>query len=480
MITVVIIIVIINIVTVVGTIIFLNKKNIENEEKMLLNQINENNQQNFEENKKKFDEIEKTISLNAKNNLLEGINNLQNKLSENNEKLLLGFNQLGQNLSGTMNDNNQLLSKNHTENSQLLTSSMNNNIQKLSVRLNENNTALTGVMTENNQNLTKNINEFKDGLTKNINENFEKLSQKIENRLDAMNMKVEERLSKGFEETTKTFGNVLERLSKIDEAQKKIEALSSNVVSLQDILTDKKSRGIFGEIQLYQILSSVFGEKNDKLYQKQYKLSNGNIVDSIIFTPEPLGNIAVDSKFPLENYRKMYNNELSQIERENARKDFVTDLKKHIDAISSKYIIKNETSEQAILFLPAEAIFAEINAYHTDIIEYAYKKNVRIASPTTLISVLTVIQVMMTNLERDKYANIIQQELEKLNVEFTRYRTRWDNLQKDIEKVSKDVKEINTTSNKISKRFTEISNAKFEEKTVNNNVENLKILEMEE
>ena len=480
MITVVIIIVIINIVTVVGTIIFLNKKNIENEEKMLLNQINENNQQNFEENKKKFDEIEKTISLNAKNNLLEGINNLQNKLSENNEKLLLRFNQLGQNLSGTMNDNNQLLSKNHTENSQLLTSSMNNNIQKLSVRLNENNTALTGVMTENNQNLRKNINEFKDGLTKNINENFEKLSQKIENRLDVMNMKVEERLSKGFEETTKTFGNVLERLSKIDEAQKKIEALSSNVVSLQDILTDKKSRGIFGEIQLYQILSSVFGEKNDKLYQKQYKLSNGTIVDSIIFTPEPLGNIAVDSKFPLENYRKMYNNDLSQIERENARKDFVTDLKKHIDAISSKYIIKNETSEQAILFLPAEAIFAEINAYHTDIIEYAYKKNVRIASPTTLISVLTVIQVMMTNLERDKYANIIQQELEKLNVEFTRYRTRWDNLQKDIEKVSKDVKEINTTSNKISKRFTEISNAKFEEKTVNNNVENLKILEMEE
>ena len=475
MITVVIIIVIINIVTVVGTIIFLNKKNIENEEKMLLNQINENNQQNFEENKKKFDEIEKTISLNAKNNLLEGINNLQNKLSENNEKLLLRFNQLGQNLSGTMNDNNQLLSKNHTENSQFLTSSMNNNIQKLSVRLNENNTALTGVMTENNQNLTKNINEFKDGLTKNINENFEKLSQKIENRLDVMNMKVEERLSKGFEETTKTFGNVLERLSKIDEAQKKIEALSSNVVSLQDILTDKKSRGIFGEIQLYQILSSVFGEKNDKLYQKQYKLSNGTIVDSIIFTPEPLGNIAVDSKFPLENYRKMYNNDLSQIERENARKDFVTDLKKHIDAISSKYIIKNETSEQAILFLPAEAIFAEINAYHTDIIEYAYKKNVRIASPTTLISVLTVIQVMMTNLERDKYANIIQQELEKLNVEFTRYRTRWDNLQKDIEKVSKDVKEINTTSNKISKRFTEISNAKFEEKTVNNNVENLKI-----
>ena len=440
--------IIINIAIMAMIIIFFIKKNNENLEKLMSNQISENN--------RKFDEIEKSINLGTKNSLLEGTSNIRILLAENNEKLLLRFNELGQNINGTINMNNQLLSKNHTENSQLLTESMNNAIQKLSMGLSENNTVLTGVMTENNNQLIKNINE-----------NFEKLNQKMENRLDFMNTKVEERLSKGFEETTKTFGNVLERLSKIDEAQKKIEALSSNVVSLQDVLTDKKSRGIFGEVQLYQILASVFGEKNDKLYQKQYKLSNGTIVDSIIFTPEPLGNIAVDSKFPLENYRKMYNNELSQIERKNARKDFVNDLKKHIDVISSKYIIKNETSEQAVLFLPAEAIFAEINAYHTDIIEHAYKKNVRIASPTTLISVLTVIQVITTNMERDKYASIIQHELEKLNIEFGRYQTRWNSLQKDIEKVSKDVKDITTTSNKIIKRFTEISNVKFDKKSDN-------------
>ena len=440
--------IIINIAIMAMIIIFFIKKNNENLEKLMSNQISENN--------RKFDEIEKSINLGTKNSLLEGTGNIRILLAENNEKLLLRFNELGQNINGTINMNNQLLSKNHTENSQLLTESMNNAIQKLSMGLSENNTVLTGVMTENNNQLIKNINE-----------NFEKLNQKMENRLDFMNTKVEERLSKGFEETTKTFGNVLERLSKIDEAQKKIEALSSNVVSLQDVLTDKKSRGIFGEVQLYQILASVFGEKNDKLYQKQYRLSNGTIVDSIIFTPEPLGNIAVDSKFPLENYRKMYNNELSQIERKNARKDFVNDLKKHIDVISSKYIIKNETSEQAVLFLPAEAIFAEINAYHTDIIEHAYKKNVRIASPTTLISVLTVIQVITTNMERDKYASVIQHELEKLNIEFGRYQTRWNSLQKDIEKVSKDVKDITTTSNKISKRFTEISNVKFDKKSDN-------------
>ncbi|WP_314396486.1 DNA recombination protein RmuC [Leptotrichia shahii] len=440
--------IIINIAIMAIIIIFFIKKNNENLEKLMSSQISENN--------RKFDEIEKSINLGTKNSLLEGTGNIRILLAENNEKLLLRFNELGQNINGTINMNNQLLSKNHTENSQLLTVSMNNTIQKLSMGLSENNTVLTGVMTENNNQLIKNINE-----------NFEKLNQKMENRLDFMNTKVEERLSKGFEETTKTFGNVLERLSKIDEAQKKIEALSSNVVSLQDVLTDKKSRGIFGEVQLYQILASVFGEKNDKLYQKQYKLSNGTIVDSIIFTPEPLGNITVDSKFPLENYRKMYNNELSQIERKNARKDFVNDLKKHIDVISSKYIIKNETSEQAVLFLPAEAIFAEINAYHTNIIEHAYKKNVRIASPTTLISVLTVIQVITTNMERDKYASVIQHELEKLNIEFGRYQTRWNSLQKDIEKVSKDVKDITTTSNKISKRFTEISNVKFDKKSDN-------------
>ncbi|BBM36886.1 DNA recombination protein RmuC [Pseudoleptotrichia goodfellowii] len=386
-------------------------------EKILTEGFVASTEKNISENAKKFNEMEKTITLNTKNNLLQGISDLNKELSGNNEKLLVRFTDFGTKLGTAMN--------------------------------------------ENNQKLSENINRFKDEFKKGINDDFEMLNGKIEKRLDMMNAKVEERLSKGFEETTKTFGNVLERLSKIDEAQKKIEALSSNVVSLQDVLTDKKSRGIFGEVQLYQILASVFGEKNDKIYQRQYKLSNGTIADSVIFAPEPMGNIAVDSKFPLENYRKMYDVELTVIERENARKEFSLNLKKHIDDISSKYIIPGETSEQAVLFLPAEAVFAEINAYHTDIIEYAYRKNVRITSPTTLMSVLTTLQVIMTNIERDKYAHVIQEELMKLNKEFDRYQERWNALEKDIEKVSKDVKSITTTSNKISKRFSEISNVKL-------------------
>ena len=386
----------------------------EEMEQLMIKEFTSGTEKSINENARRLLEIEKTTTLNIKNNLLQGIGELNNALSGNNEKLLMKFNDF---------------------------------IQKIGV-----------VMNENNQGLTLNINRFKDEFKKSVNDDFEALNRKIEGRLDLMNAKVEERLAKGFEETTKTFGSVLERLGKIDEAQKKIEALSSNVVSLQDILTDKKSRGIFGEVQLYQILASVFGEKNDRTYQKQYKLSNNTMVDAMLFTPEPIGNIAIDSKFPLENYRKMYDSELTNEERINARKEFVGNLKKHIDDISEKYIIRNETSEQAIMFLPAEAIFAEINAYHTDVIDYAYRKNVRIASSTTLVSVLTTIQMILTNIEREKYASVIQEELGKLHEEFGRYEKRWKALEKDIEKVTKDVKEITTTSNKISKRFTEISN----------------------
>ena len=386
----------------------------EEMEQLMIKEFTSGTEKNINENARRLVEIEKTTTLNIKNNLLQGIGELNNVLSGNNEKLLMKFNDF---------------------------------IQKIGV-----------VMNENNQGLTLNINRFKDEFKKSVNDDFEALNRKIEGRLDLMNAKVEERLAKGFEETTKTFGSVLERLGKIDEAQKKIEALSSNVVSLQDILTDKKSRGIFGEVQLYQILASVFGERNDRTYQKQYKLSNNTMVDAMLFTPEPIGNIAIDSKFPLENYRKMYDSELTNEERINARKEFVGNLKKHIDDISEKYIIRNETSDQAIMFLPAEAIFAEINAYHTDVIDYAYRKNVRIASPTTLVSVLTTIQMILTNIEREKYASVIQEELGKLHEEFGRYEKRWKALEKDIEKVTKDVKEITTTSNKISKRFTEISN----------------------
>ena len=312
-------------------------------------------------------------------------------------------------------------------------------------------------------NVVKELGDFKTDVNKQLNDDFDKMNEKIENKLTLIDNKVNERLYQNFEKTNKTFTSVLERLSKIDEAQKKIDILSNDIVSLQSVLTDKKTRGIFGEVNLKNIMISVFGENNNRIYKMQYTLDNKTIADCVLFAPEPLGMIAIDSKFPLENYQNMVDKNNSLEKREQYEKLFKADMKKHIDAISNKYIIPGITSDQAILFLPAEAIFAEINAYHPDIIEYAYKKRVWLTSPTTLISTLTTIQVIIKNLERDKYASIIHQELRLLDSEFKRYKERWDKLYRSIETVSKDVKDIHVTTDKITKRFNSINQVEVED-----------------
>ena len=306
-------------------------------------------------------------------------------------------------------------------------------------------------------NMIKEMSDFKSDFTRNINNDFTNLNDKLEQRLIMINEKVNTRLDENFDKTNKTFASVLERLSKIDEAQKKIETLSSDIVSLQSILTDKKTRGTFGEVNLNNILVSVFGENNTKLYDLQHKFSNGFIADAVLFAPDPLGIVAIDSKFPLENYQNMVNKDISKLEREMYEKKFKIDVKKHIDDIKNKYIIPGVTSNQAFMFLPAEALFAELNAYHQDIIEYAYKNRVWITSPTTLMSMLTVVETVVKNMERDKYAMIIQKELQALSIEFARYKERWESLQKSIDKVSKDVKDVNVTTEKITSKFQSIN-----------------------
>ena len=309
--------------------------------------------------------------------------------------------------------------------------------------------------------LEKNVNadlaDFKFDINKYLMDDFNKLNEQIEKKLMYINDKVNERIDQNFDKTNKTFNNILERLTKIDEAQKKIDNLSSEIVGLQSVLTDKKTRGIFGEVNLNYILTSVFGEKKGAIYDVQHTMSNGYIVDSIIYAPEPLGTICIDSKFPLENYERMTDRSLSSTEREMAAKLFKSDVKKHIDAIANKYIIPGETADEAIMFLPAEAIFAEINAYHPELLNYSYDKKVWICSPTTLMSTLTIIQMVLKNIERDKYAQVIHVELNKLSKEFMKYRERWDKLSRSIDIVTKDIKEINITTEKITKRFDSIN-----------------------
>ena len=320
-----------------------------------------------------------------------------------------------------------------------------------------NNDEMTERLGHFEANINKEIGEFKYGFSKVLTQDFELLNERIEKKLTLINDRVNERLDQNFEKSNKTFMNVLERLNKIDEAQKKIDSLNGEIVSLQSVLTDKKTRGTFGEVNLEYILNNAFGSNKNGIYKTQVKLSTGVIADAILYAPAPLGTIAIDSKFPLENYQRMTDKTKTKEEREYHEKLFVQDVKKHINDISEKYIIPGETTDEAIMFLPAEALFAEINAYHPELLNFAYNKRVWIAGPTTLISTVSIISMILKNMERDKYAKVIHEELNKLSVEFSRYKDRWDKLARTVKSVNQSIDELHTTSEKITKRFDSIN-----------------------
>lgn len=286
-----------------------------------------------------------------------------------------------------------------------------------------------------------------------IDKNMGNLTQATDEKLKEISGQVEKRLADGFEKTTQTFQDVLKRLALIDDAQKKITELSTNVVSLQEILADKRSRGAFGEVQLESLVKNVMPTTS---YKFQHSFSNGKIVDCALFLPEPTGVIGIDAKFPLENYQKMMDHERSEIERRQAKSQFIKDVKKHINDIASKYIIERETAPGAAMFIPAEAIFAEIHAHHPAIVEYAQQSKVWLVSPTTMMALLTTASAVLKDEATRKQVHIIQEHLAMLSKDFGRFRTRMNNLSRHIDTVTKDVKEITTSADKISSRFDKI------------------------
>lgn len=282
---------------------------------------------------------------------------------------------------------------------------------------------------------------------------IEGLSKVVDTRLEEISGKVSERLDEGFKKTNDTFVRVMERLATIDKAQEKIDGLTSNVVSLQALLGDKRSRGAFGEVQLEALVRNVM--PNDA-YAMQYVLPNGTRVDCALFLPEPTGMVAVDSKFPLENYHRMYEIGISETDKLSAQRQFKADIKKHVDDIASKYIIADVTSDGAVMFIPAEAVFAEIHAYHPDLVDYAMAKRVWVVSPTTLMAVLNTARAVLKDVETRKQVHIIKDELGKLGKEFGRFDTRMKKLADHIRQAHEDAQDVQTTSQKISRRFSQI------------------------
>ena len=288
----------------------------------------------------------------------------------------------------------------------------------------------------------------------------ETLTKSVDKRLEAITGKVQERLDEGFKKTNQTFISVMERLATIDEAQKKIDGLTTNMVSLQELLGDKRSRGAFGELQLEGLIKNILPPDS---YSFQHTFSKGVRADCVLFLPDPTGTVAVDSKFPMENYQKMFDIKLSDIDKAKAQKQFKVDVKKHIADIASKYIISDETSDGAVMFIPAEAVFAEIHAYHPELIQEAMAKKVWLVSPTTLMAVLNTARAVLKDVETRKQVHIIKSELGKLGKEFDRFDTRMKKLADNIRQAHENAQDVHITSQKITQRFTQIEKVELED-----------------
>jgi len=278
--------------------------------------------------------------------------------------------------------------------------------------------------------------------------------------LDGITDRVNKRLDEGFKSSNETFVSVMQRLAVIDSAQKQIEKLTGSVVSLQELLGDKRSRGAFGEVQLEALVRNVLPPA---AFEMQYTLASGARVDCLLRLPAPTGLVCVDSKFPLENYHRMLDAQTNDVERALAQRQFRADVKKHVEDIARKYIVPGETSDGAVMFVPAEAVFAEIHAYHAEVVDYANAKRVWIVSPTTLMAVLNTARAVLKDVETQQQIHVIKESLARLAVEFGRFDERMKDLGRHIKLAAEDVDKIQTTGGKITQQFQRIESAELED-----------------
>ena len=283
----------------------------------------------------------------------------------------------------------------------------------------------------------------------------------VETRLEEIQNSISSSLSGSSVKTAQTLGELQQRLQTIDKAQTNIEKLSGEVLGLQEILSNKQARGIFGEIQLKDIVSRALPAD---AYDFQFTLSNGKRADCIIYLPEPQGNIVIDSKFPLEAYNAMVKN-TNEVEKNRNIQLFQSSIKTHIRDISEKYIIEGETADGAILFLPSEAIYAELHANFSKLVNEGFESRVWIVSPTTLMATLNTMRAILKDERLRRQTSHIRSELDLLYKDMQRLEGRVVNLDKHFTLASKDVDEIKISAKKASKRVFNIERVEFDELT---------------
>ena len=321
----------------------------------------------------------------------------------------------------------------------------------------------TGKSNElNNEKLER----FQKNITESLNTRFDALNKQIDDKLIEINKKVDEKLAEGFKNTGETMAQVRERLQAIDAAQKNIEELSKDVVSLRSVLEGNQSRGQYGEYQLSMVLHNVFGDTTG-CYQEQYtlkKVKDGDDVraDAVVFMPEPNKMICIDSKFPFQDYQRIFETDVPE-EKERLTRDFGNAVKKHITVIKDKYIVEGKTAPEALMFIPNDGVFAFIHQNLEDVIEYARTKKVILTSPSTLPAILVTINMVRIEVERSKNADEINKHLQRLAKDFEMFGREWDKFSNALEQTGKRREEFDHRVGRITNKFQAIN--------TNNNLE---------
>ncbi len=290
-------------------------------------------------------------------------------------------------------------------------------------------------------------------------ENLANMQLRTGHALNEMQEKLNASLSGNAKQTATSLTQLQERLQTIDKAQENITRLSGDVLSLQDILSNKQTRGAFGEIQLNDIVSKALPSDS---YALQHTLSNGRRADCLIYLPNPPGPIVIDSKFPLEAY-EMLRNASTQQELNEAARMLRTSVKKHIKDISEKYILEGETADGALMFLPSEAVYAELHANFPELVREGFEARVWIVSPTTCMATLNTMRAILKDARMREQAGAIRKELGLLHKDVDRLGTRVENLDRHFGQAAKDISDIKISADKAGRRAQRLDNFDFEE-----------------
>ncbi|MFY9241222.1 MAG: DNA recombination protein RmuC [Roseovarius sp.] len=281
----------------------------------------------------------------------------------------------------------------------------------------------------------------------------------MEERLANVSERMNENLQGTSRRTAQSLGDLQQRLVTIDEAQKNISKLSGDVLSLQDILSNKQTRGAFGEIQLNDIVSKALPSDS---YSLQHTLPNGRRADCLIHLPNPPGPIVIDSKFPLEAYEALRRAK-TDWEVNEAAKMLRTSVRKHIRDISEKYILDGDTADGALMFLPSEAVYAELHANFPELVRAGFEVKVWIVSPTTCMATLNTMRAILKDARMREQAGSIRRELGLLYKDVERLGSRVENLDRHFGQAAKDISDIKISSDKAGRRARRLDNFDFEE-----------------